>query len=298
MRKGSTLQGCSIYGSVMEPEYRHAPFLFFEMNLGTTILFVDDGLGLSKVLWDHCVPSFEVSLEDSPKRYEIISRINDGSVMGMVVGLRGPRQSVWDQQKEKRKGKQTQASSLVRCQQYHLELASALDARKGFVILCGSARNKAWEHMVIRNLLNSFSWCFNTFVLHSCMLGGSKRWCTTLRIATTFQIDTTVSAAHSPTCPGTAKTRSQRHTSQRYTRMCGSAQKSGEESADADDVEAGLNDFSRALVSKVFLPTMQATLSNRMSRAERYPTTGPNEPIVKMLSIGPMRRLTRSKLSL
>ena len=52
-----------------------------------------------------------------------------------------------------------------------------------------------------------------------------------------------------------------------------------EESVVADDVEAGLNDFSRALVSKFILPTMRTTLSNNMIMAERYPLIGPNEPV-------------------
>ena len=51
------------------------------------------------------------------------------------------------------------------------------------------------------------------------------------------------------------------------------------ESVTSNDVEAGQIDFGQILVSKFLLPTMRTTLANKLTVAERYPMTGPNEPV-------------------
>ena len=135
LRKCSTFQGRPIYGSVMIPEHRRAEPSFFERDLGTTILLVDDVLNLSKLLRDHGFPSVDVNLEDGSRRFETMARITEGSIMGVVIGLRGPGQTTWSKQPEKRKSKQSQAMSLVRSQQYFLELVMAVGSHGGFVIL-------------------------------------------------------------------------------------------------------------------------------------------------------------------
>lgn len=282
LRTGSTFQGRSIYGSVMVPEHRRAEPSFFERNLGTTILLIDDVYNLSKLLRDHGFPSVDLNLEDGSRIFETMARITEGSIMGTVIGLRGPGQTTWSKQKEKRKPKQSQAMTLVHSQQYFLELVLAVGSHGGFVIIVGSIMNKAWDYMSVQSLLKHPSLRFKIVELHSCLLGDCKGVCTTLRIATTLNIDPTLSASHSSSCPGAHAKRTQHkkiRAAQRTAQHRESIGEQDEAAAAADDIEAGLNDFSRALVSKFLLPTMRTTLSNKMVMAERYPLTGPSEPV-------------------
>ena len=137
------------------PEHRRSPPSFFEKNLGTTVLLVNDLWQISKLLKDHGFPSLDVKLEDGSGRFETLARIAEGSVMGLVVGLRGPGATIWSKQKEKRKSKQAQSMKLVHSQQCLLELVETVDSSRGFVIFVGSCMNKAWEFHNLQTLLKN-----------------------------------------------------------------------------------------------------------------------------------------------
>ena len=112
LRKGATFQGRSIYGSVIIPKHRQAEPSFYKKSLGTTILLVDDVHDFSKIFRDQGFPTYDINIEDGRCRFETMARITEGSIMGMVVCLRGPGQVTWSKQKEKRKARQSQACLL------------------------------------------------------------------------------------------------------------------------------------------------------------------------------------------
>ena len=121
--------------------------------------------------------------------------------MGLVIGLRGPGETTWSKQKEKRKCKQAQSMTLVRYQQYMLELVATLLASRGFIVFVGSRLNKAWKYNGLQALLNNPKEHFTVLDLHSCWFLRASA-CTTLRIATNHSVDHSVKQEHHASCPG------------------------------------------------------------------------------------------------
>ena len=74
----------------MIPEQRRCPNALYERNLATMVLLANDLWNIKPLLQDRGFPATEVNLEDGSMTFETLARISEGTVMGLVVGLKGP----------------------------------------------------------------------------------------------------------------------------------------------------------------------------------------------------------------
>ena len=103
----------------MIPEQRRCPNSFYERNLASLILLANDLWNIKQLLQDRGFPTTEISLDDGSRRFETLARITEGTVMGLVVGLKGPGTAVArkaESKKGKKINKHAQSMTLVHSQ--------------------------------------------------------------------------------------------------------------------------------------------------------------------------------------
>ena len=109
-------------------------------SLVTMVLLVSDTWHLSKLLQEHSSPSLDVNLKDGSERFEALARITEGSIMGLVICLRGPGDD-----------DMAQSMTLVRFQQYMLELVATSLANRGFIVSGTNRQNRLGNTMVCKH---------------------------------------------------------------------------------------------------------------------------------------------------
>ena len=145
------------------------------------VLLVNDTWHLSKLLQENRSPSLDVSLKDGSERFEALARTTEGSTMGLDDDM-------------------AQSMTLVRFQQYMLELVATALANRGFIVSGMNRQNKAWEHNGLQARLKNPKTNFSVFDLHSCC-SLRARECTALHLVTNHSVHPGFNREQHASCP-------------------------------------------------------------------------------------------------
>ena len=117
------------------------------------MIVIHDTLNLSTTLRSCGFAVRLVSLDDLHARHEVLANIIEGTIMGALIGLRGPsstaliaNQSRSRNNERKQDGRrQDDTRRVARQHEYLTEIMKAIQAFKGFTVLHASARNDIWK---------------------------------------------------------------------------------------------------------------------------------------------------------
>ena len=280
-RRKFEYRGRSLWGSGMIDESVRISKEHLQRSMSTMVYIVEDILGISSALRARGIPIRHVSMANFHSKHEVFSQVASGNVMGIIVGLVGPGAPahIANHRAPQPTNNETSNTDIhdntrnkAREHSLLLELLMLVYSRNGFLLLVANARNQMWKFTHIRSLVDNAAMNFTILDAHMCTLVRTHDTCTTIRTATTLQLPTNMNVStHASICVKSREAHGRR-----------------QGQAETDDVATGLKAFDKALIVKILLPAIEAKVIDRLSNAERFLLTGPNEPVDEELVDGPV----------
>ena len=117
-----------------------------------------------------------MSSEDSHIRHEVLANVVEGTIMGAIIGLKGPHTSARVANRARSRNVESKAEAhgdhdtrkVYRTHMFLLELMTTLQSCECFLTLYASARNDIWKFNFVKSLLNIHALDFHVFEIHTC----------------------------------------------------------------------------------------------------------------------------------
>ena len=136
--------------------------------------------------------------------------------------------------------------------------------------MTASQRNKAWDYTFVRSAIGALN-C-SVVDVHSCRHIGNSGPCYSLKVATIIPICSNNNMTHIDGC-------SSLQTPTAKARSIAIKMDVASSSASADDTQTKLRALGRVLARDTVMPVIRDLITSRLSRFDRYPDTGPAEPV-------------------
>ena len=270
-RHAEYIGGRSIWGSGVIAPHRYLTVEMRDKSSGNTILVMNDDMDVSSTLRSCGFAVRIVAQNDLHSRHEVLASITEGTIVGFIVGLMGPRSAAYDLNTSRSRDadklvrpKDHQTRSVAREHAYLAELMMLVQSCGGFLLLTGASQSKIWQFTFVRSLLETREFGFHVFDVNTCWVKDyNSSTCYGLRIATTLTVqDTSKFSQHASSCL--------RSVSRQAFRQ---ATKTIAETDEADKLKS----LGKALARQVLVPAIHTIVTDRLSRLERYPEPGEDD---------------------